>query len=194
MSRKHNVAMRSRGKKARKACGIARGDGRPPEQMKGSVEDIVIIGVVIFVLAIAALISYTVLAAFGSMPVIAANPTALNTVVAGLSAIALLGNSVIFLTVAFGLAAVISAFYTDTHPVFFVFSLMSFSICIMVISIFSQIFIDIANNSAFLPIAGNFYQMIQVITNFPIIGVMLGALILIALYTKRNDIVRSGMV
>ena len=62
----------------------------------------------------------------------------------------------------------------------------------MLISIFSGIFVDLANTSQLSPVASQFYDFLVLMYNFPIFAVMLGALILIALYIKRSDLGQMG--
>ena len=161
-------------------------------RMKGDVKDLMFIAVICIALGIVAMVGYLILQAWGQAAPIVANPQTAATVVLGKEALALAGNSVLFLMIAFGLASIISAFYTDTHPVFFIFSVISFGITVMVVSIFSGVFIEIADSSQFLPVASQFYMMIETIRNFPVLAVMIGALIILALYVKRSDLRLGG--
>lgn len=155
--------------------------------MKGTVLDLILICVFVVVLGFAAMIGYVVLQGFQAAPPIAANPTAAAAVASGLSTLALIGNSALFVIMAFGILSIISAYYTETNGVFFIFSILTFSITIMLVSIFSGVFVDLAASSTLAPIASQFYMLIQVMQGFPTYALLVGALILVALYVKQNS-------
>jgi hypothetical protein len=160
--------------------------------MKGSIMDMVFVCVIIGAFGLTSMIIYLLLSNIGADPNIAAIPEVQQPFAMGMQAIVILGNSALFITIIFGLVAVISAFYTESHPIFLIFSLIMFSICIMLISIFSGIFVDLANTAQLAPVASQFYDFLTLMVNFPIFAVMLGTLVIIALYIKRNDLGQIG--
>lgn len=160
--------------------------------MKGSIMDMVFVCVIIGAFGLTSMIIYLLLSSIGADPNIAATPEVLQPFAMGMQAIVILGNSALFITIVFGLVAVISAFYTESHPIFLIFSLIMFSICIMLISIFSGIFVDLANTAQLAPVASQFYDFLTLMVNFPIFAVMLGTLVIIALYIKRSDLGQIG--
>jgi len=154
--------------------------------------DMVFVCVIIGAFGLTSMIIYLLLSSIGADPNIAATPEVLQPFAMGMQAIVILGNSALFITIVFGLVAVISAFYTESHPIFLIFSLIMFSICIMLISIFSGIFVDLANTAQLAPVASQFYDFLTLMVNFPIFAVMLGTLVIIALYIKRSDLGQIG--
>ena len=156
--------------------------------MKGNVEDIVIVGVIIFALAISTMLGYLVLNEFYGAPPIAGDPVASGVVSQGLSSLVVFGNAFIFLTIGFGIAAGISAFYTETHPVFFIFSVMMFSILMLIIGVLSEVFVEFSTTGVMLPVANQFTLMVALMVDFPIIAVLLAAIIFLGLYAKRSDL------
>lgn len=162
------------------------------KKRKGSVEDILVIGAFIFAGAIATMFVYMILKAFSTDPNIVAALGTSNIFTEGMTALVIYGNSFLFVAIAFGLVAAISSFYTESHPVFFIFSLLSFSICMVVIAVLSDVFTALAQSSALLPIAAEFTAMVLLLTNYPIIAVIIAAVIFLALFTKRSDLSRGG--
>ena len=160
--------------------------------MKGNVEDLVIIVAFMLMFGMSVMIAYTVIDAWYDTDVVQGSTLLSENVESGMGSLQILGNSLIFITIMFGLASAIAAFFTETHPIFFVFSILVFSICMMVTVIFSDIFLQLAASSQLLPVANEFTLMIVTIQNYPIIGVLIGAVILLALYAKRDNISGAG--
>ncbi len=122
------------------------------------------------------------------------NPTIQGTAAAetvalqGMGALVVFGNAFIFVIIGFGIAAGISAFYTDSHPIFFIFSVLMFSILMIVIGTLSDVFVEFASTGTMLPVAAEFTLMVATIVDYPYIAVLLAAIIMLALYTKRSDL------
>lgn len=160
--------------------------------MRGNVQDILVIAVFVFFAGIVLMIAYLFLANFGATAQIAADSTASEIVTEGMSSMKVLANSLLFLAIAFGIASIASAFFTQSHPVFLIFSLIMFAIVMIPITIFSEVFLAFASTSQLLPVAAEFTLLIKLMTDMPVIAVALGILIIIALYAKRNDLQNRG--
>lgn len=160
--------------------------------MKGNILDIPVIAVILFATGICVMFLYLIVDAFLSDPVFSSNVVAAATLNTGLDALVILGNSFIFLFVGFGIASVIASFYTETHPVFFVFSIFTFAICVIVVAIFSDVFVEMASSGVLLPVAAEFTLMVETMTNLKTLAIGLGVVILVALYAKRSDIQLGG--
>lgn len=160
--------------------------------MKGNVQDIVVIGALIFATSIAAMFGYLVLSEFYDDPNISANPVAKQVQGQAMDTLVIFGNALVFLTIGFGIASGISAFYTDSHPIFFIFSILMFCVLMIPLVVFSDVFTAIASQGAMLPIANEFTLMVTLMQQFPTIGVILLAVILLGLYAKWNDLRNTG--
>lgn len=160
--------------------------------MRGNVEDIVIIAVIMFALVVASMLGYLVLDAFYNAPQIAAEPLAAGTANQGLLAIVIFSNSFIFLAIGFGIAAGISAYYTESHPIFFIFSVLMFSVLMIVIGTLRDVFVEFAGTGVMLPVATHFTLAVAMMVDFPIIAVLLAAIIFLGLYAKRGDLQQRG--
>lgn len=159
--------------------------------MKGSLQDMPLIAVILMVTAIGIFVSYITLDAFFSAAPIQAIEQATDIGDSGMASLVILGNSFLFIFIAFGIASVISSFYTDTHPVFFVFSILIFAICVMIVGIFSDTFVELASSQVLLPIAAEFVMLVDTMSNLMTLSIVLGAMIIIALYAKRDDLQRG---
>lgn len=154
--------------------------------MKGNVMDLILISVILIVAGLSILIAYTVFEPIYSMEPFASNPTIVDSWTTQKASLAILANSFIIIFIVFSLATAISAFFTDTHPVFFVFSILMLAICVMIISIFADMFLELAAHSLLLPAAAEFTLMIETVANMRILSLIMGAVIIIALYAKRG--------
>ena len=160
--------------------------------MKGSLQDIPVIVAVLLATAVAVMTTYLWLGQFFAMDLLTDNPVTATVGTTGLSAMVILGNAFIFIFFGFGIAAIISSFYTETHPVFFVFSIIVFACCVMVVGIFSDVFVEFASTGVMLPVAAEFVLMVDTMINLPKLSVILGVIILVALYAKRTDLQIGG--
>ena len=103
-----------------------------------------------------------------------------------------MANSLILIFIVFGIASAISAFFTETHPVFFIFSIVMLGVSVMVISLFADMFAEFASSGLLLPIAGEFVLMVETIANLKVLSVIMGVVIIIALFAKRGDLQLGG--
>lgn len=159
--------------------------------MKGNVEDITIIGIVAIVTGIVIFVVYLFLDQFsGSFGIVGS--VAQQPIDQGLDALALMANSFIFVVIAMAMVSVVSAFYTETHPIFFVFSIIMFGICMIPIVIMSEFFLQFASTGMLLPIAAEFSLFIQLVHDYPTIAVAIGVMIMIALFAKKRDLQQGG--
>lgn len=157
-----------------------------------SLQDIPVIVAVLLATSLALMTTYLWLDEFYDLPVMADNPVTSDVGDTGLATLVILGNLFIFIFFGFGIASIISSFYTESHPVFFVFSIIVFAVCIMVISIFSDVFVEFASSGVMLPIAAEFVLMVDTMIQIPRLSVILGVIIIAALYSKRSDIHVGG--
>lgn len=91
---------------------------------------------------------------------------------------------VVFIAFAMGLAGVISAFMIESHPVFFVMTLLVQIVAVAVSTIFSNVFFTLAGDTNFSSIANSFPLATQLFQNMPIITAVFGIIILIVTHGK----------
>lgn len=160
--------------------------------MKGSLQDMPLIAIILIMTALGIFVTYIILDAFFGSSIIQQYPVAVAVGTEGVASLVILSNSFLFIFITFGIVSVISSFYTETHPVFFVFSLLIFAICVMIVGIFSDVFVELASSQVLLPVASQFVLMVDTISNLMTLSIILGAMIIMALYAKRDDLHIGG--
>ena len=156
--------------------------------MRGTVEDIILIGAFVLILGFSVMVSHLYLDAVENVTQFQENSNISTNIQQGKEAIVILGNSALFIVIMLGLASVVGAYYTETHPVFFVFSILLFGIGIFILTLFGDLFLTMAASDELILVANEFSVMIVTIQNLPVLGVLIGTLIILALYIKRDDI------
>ena len=99
-------------------------------------------------------------------------------------AIQAINYGMVFLLVGLIISMILSAVLIKVHPVFFVSSLLILIIVVIVAAPLSNAFIGIASSDSFSAEADELTVSTHIIGNFPIIAVVAGFLIMIALYAK----------
>lgn len=95
----------------------------------------------------------------------------------------------LFILVGSGIGTIISAFFIQTHPVFFVVSFLILIIMIAVSPIISNAFMEVAANEHFSTEADSMDIMMHSMGELPIVITVFGILVTIVLYAKygRGD-------
>ena len=93
-------------------------------------------------------------------------------------------NTFLLLIFGLGIGALILAFLVRVHPVFFVGFLLVLVIIIFVSGVFSNIYLEIANTDDFVGVAANLTFITHIIGKLPLIIGILGFLISIVMYKQ----------
>lgn len=96
----------------------------------------------------------------------------------------LIDGMFLFIFVMFIVFAVISAFVIDTNPIYFVVSLILLIFVFIVGGILANTYNDLASDSVLAVYANNLPTVSLILDNFLVIGVVVGFVILIALFIK----------
>lgn len=160
--------------------------------MKGNVMDLVLITAILMAAGLSIFLAYTFLSEFYAAPVISDNELAYSTWAYEQQALAIFANSFIAIFIIFGLASAIGAFFTETHPVFFIFSIVVLGVCVMIIGLLSDVFIELASSGVLLPVAAEFVLMVDTMANLQTLALVMGVIITIALFAKRGDLRLGG--
>lgn len=159
---------------------------------RGNVLDLVLITVILMSAALAIFLANIFIDAFYANPVISSNVAAAATETQTVQSLSIFANSFIIIFIVFGLASAISAFFTETHPVFFVFSILLFGVCVLIVALLSDVFVELAASGVLLPVAANFVLMVDTIANLKTLSIIMGIVITVALFMKRGDIRVGG--
>lgn len=160
--------------------------------MRGNVVDLVLVAVILVTAALAIFLAYIFLDQFYAADVISDNPVVTAQWETQQDTLAILANSFIIIFICFGIASAIGAFFTETHPVFFIFSVFLLGVCVMIVALFADVFVELASSGVLLPVASEFVLMVDTISNLQNLSIIMGAIIIIALFAKRGDLQLGG--
>jgi len=107
-----------------------------------------------------------------------------TTKAAALASLDVLNYGMVFLLVGMVISLMLSAFFIQTHPIFFIISLVMLIIVVVVAAPISNAFMNIATSDGLATEATSYDISTQIVGNFPLIAVVAGLLIIIALYAK----------
>lgn len=155
--------------------------------MKATMTDIPFIILSVFIIGMSLFLGYALLDEVSKAEILTNNTVANKTINQAKFAYSVFDGAMLFLIIGFGLASGISAFFVRTHPIFFIFSFIVWLISFVIAAIFSNIFAELAATGPLLSISGILTNTVLVITNFPYIVALIGAIILIAMYAKRRS-------
>jgi len=154
--------------------------------------DLVIVAIVLIGASLSIFLGYIFMDEFYSAPIISDNEIIASHWEVQQTNLAILANSFILIFICFGVASAVGAFFTETHPVFFIFSIFTLGVCVVILSIFSDVFVEMASSGVLLPVAAEFVLMVDTISNFQTLGLIMGAVIVLALFAKRGDLQIGG--
>ena len=150
---------------------------------KGSEVDLIFTVVIIFATAISVIFAHYILGQISPGLVAAGAPQYAFDY--SNQALEVFNYGIIFLTIGFGMAAVLSSFMIKSHPVFFVASMFGFVVLIFISSIFANIFDEIMLTSPMATTATTtFSKLFPFVRNIPYIMGFLWVVMVIALFGK----------
>lgn len=91
-----------------------------------------------------------------------------------------------FIVIGLFMFMVVSAFFLQSHPIFFILSLLSFTIVIIFIPIISNMFNEFATNSSISSTANLFPYSVTIMNNLPLIVAAFSTLVIIVLHMKKG--------
>lgn len=152
---------------------------------KGSVLDVTfilpLIGVGIISVFVVAVILVSMEAAW---PFTGESLTVLQT---GISAIYIFDQMIIWFAVGTSIFAIASAYFSRSHPIFFVFSMILLSLVIFFSAQLANALNAFIITGAFATIANNFPLVVTLVRNFPLFAMLIGILVAIAMYAKGEE-------
>ncbi len=95
-------------------------------------------------------------------------------------------NSFLFLVVGLSIVALALAALVRVHPVFFVFFLIMFVVIIFLCGVFSNIYLEMANQPDMIDLAGNLVFITNIIGKLPLIIGIFGFLLAGIMYKLRS--------
>lgn len=154
--------------------------------MKGSVFDLPIIAIMLLVGGLSIIVVYVVLSSFtAAIPTgVTGSTEALGVLNSGKAAFTAMDTAFLLLGVGLCLVSVISAFYINSHPAFFIFSIIGLVVVILINTMVANVFNEFATNSAIVAYANDFSFMVLFMQNLPVISLVFGIMIAILTHAK----------
>lgn len=150
---------------------------------KGNVTDIIFIMAFVLVASITIILCYFILNAINVGTPASIDHTYFGY---GLQAIGYMDYGIASLFIGMSLFSIISAYYIRTSPIFLIFGILSLAIITFISAYISNISYDLLNSGSIAAVSTNFPITSLILQNLPIEMALVGGLILIALYGKRD--------
>jgi hypothetical protein len=93
-------------------------------------------------------------------------------------------NNFLFLTILMWAASVVMAFFSDTHPIFMIFSILLLGFAFMTSMILSNAYQDLANSEDISDFAQEFPKMQWIMEHFLTVMIVMGTTTVLILYSK----------
>jgi len=154
---------------------------------KGNVLDIFYLIVFVTVFGIISILSYTILTEMKpSLDAHATNDVSRNVTENATRAVASFDYILILIIVGMFIATVIGAYFIDSHPVFFVASLLLLILLMVLVPVFSNVFDRFKANAAVSTAAAEFTVTTAFMDKLPMYFFIMCCVVLIALYAKHR--------
>lgn len=161
---------------------------------RGSILDILWIGIVLFILSLTTILVYKVYSeidakfqASDDLPT--ESKTASSQMLAHYPGI--IDNSFLFITIIMAIIAFALATLVRVHPIFFVFYIIVLAIVVFLCGVFSNVYQTIAGNSEFTALADNLTFTSHIMKFLPFIVSVFGTILAVIMY-KLWDNTRQG--
>lgn len=157
---------------------------------KGSIQDLAIIGIILFSLSIMILMGYKVTTEFNNVVQTDSSfdthsKEASNTLVNHYPGI--IDNSFLFLAIGLSLITLILAALVRVSPIFFVLYIIALVIVIFVCGVFSNVYDEMASNPELSTLASNLTFISAILTYMPLILGVFGTLLSIIMYKSWRE-------
>ena len=152
-----------------------------------SLIDLIVVIIVIFVLAVVSFVGYTLLD--GMIPGFEQQPGFNATKLTNVQGTyGIVDNMFLFIFVGVVAAVIVSSFVIDTHPIFFVFSMIIFAIIVLIAMVFKDAFLEVSSAPGFAAANAAMSNMSLVWNNIHLILPAMAGMIILALYAKGRKI------
>lgn len=95
-------------------------------------------------------------------------------------------NSIPFIIIGIGIAALISAFFIPSHQAFVPLSIMLLALYTVLAAVFSNILWEFLNIAEILPLANNYPLLVSLVVKLPYVVTVFGAVLIIVMHSKSE--------
>lgn len=151
---------------------------------KGIIFEMITILVVLTLFIVGVMLSYKFVNEFNNQNTFEAGSLSKNITGQGIVAIQGFDNLSILVLIGLTLYIIVSAFFINSHPVFFVIGVMALLIVIPLTALVSNVFQRIAGEPEFSDYSNNFVVIPYIMSHLPLFFLIIGILALIGIYAK----------
>lgn len=148
-----------------------------------SMSDLYAVAVAVFVFGVSLLVAMKMHDGLVSNSTVFANSAAMDAVATSLG---ILDYGVVFLTVGLFVVSIVLATRIPTNPVFFPISLLSLALSVFVSAQLANVYLVIADTSAFQAIANSLPFTTRILSNFPLVIGVGGFMLILGLYARES--------
>jgi len=153
--------------------------------MRGSITDFPVIMALLLSGGISIFLVYLILTAISGAWPAAAGAESAAVLNAGISAFSVFDYMFVFFAVGLGAFTIISGFFINSHPVFFVFSaLFLLPVCILTSAQITNAFDAFITADAIVAVANEFPYIVTLMRNLPLFFLVIGIMVAIAVHAK----------
>lgn len=150
--------------------------------MKGSILDLPVISAMLLGSALVIFIVYLVLTNFfAAWPAAGASYDILEK---GVEAFGMFDYMFLFFATGLSAFSIISAFFVNSKPIFFVFSVFMLALVILVSALVANVFYEFATSSTFSSVAIAFPYITLFMSNLPLFSLAVGLVVAIVMHGK----------
>ena len=151
--------------------------------------DVIYLGVFLIIIAVTMTVVLLILNQFYTNPIVQSTFTAeeLVPITTAQTVIGYFDYLLVFIMVLYCIAALITAYYIKTHPVFYVAMLVLQLIAVAISAVLSNLWQSIASDPILMPITNTFTYTPLILNNLPIIVLVLSSMIAIVSYSTPSN-------
>jgi len=158
---------------------------------KGSIEDSILIIILLFITALVFVFAYVINGAISSVAAPAFENVTPGSSIGFTAVDSIFENTLnyVYLAVFFGLiiSLIITSFMTPTHPIFYVFAIIIFFALIIVSVVLSNTYELITSSATFTAAVSDLPIMNYIMLNLPLVAIVVGILAAIIIFSRAGN-------
>ena len=151
---------------------------------KGVLFELITILVIFVMFVIGVMIAYKFVTDFNANNSFESGSLSQNITGLGINAIKGFDSLAVFLLIGLTIYVIVSAFFIQTHPVFFIIGILGLLVLLTLTGLMSNLINGISGQSEFSGYSSNFVIIPYIINHLPLFFAIIGVLVLIGVYAK----------
>jgi len=158
---------------------------------KGSIEDSILIIILLFITALVFVFAYIINFAISSVAAPAFENVSAGSSIGFTTVNSIFENTLnyVYLAVFFGLiiSLIVTSFMTPTHPIFYVFAIIIFIALVIVAVVLSNAYELITSSATFTAAVNDLPIMNYLMLNLPLVAIVIGVLAAIIIFSRAGN-------